>query len=200
MTRNFSQFSEDDYNNELLQVNLELVLSRQQNVNCAFSTFYNKLNKLINKHAPVKSVSRFKLKQFSKPWITRGLRISIKMKNALFTSSDNGEFRQTRRRRQREHHLKMSLRVSAIIPQLFKVTMLATCILTIRELNWNQRFRGKKTKLNICHHMLTLSTQLQNRSFSRRGKNENICEMSKNEKARAKRAKLLFFIVKYANL
>ena len=31
--RDFSRFSEDDYNNELLQVNWELVLSRQQNVN-----------------------------------------------------------------------------------------------------------------------------------------------------------------------
>ena len=36
--------------------------------------------------------------------------------------------------------------------------------------------------------------------ISRRGKNENICKMSKNESARAKRAKLLFFIAKYANL
>ena len=32
------------------------------------------------------------------------------------------------------------------------------------ELNWNQRL-GHKTKLNICHHTLTLSTQLQNSSF-----------------------------------
>ena len=33
------------------------------------------------------------------------------------------------------------------------------------ELNWNQWCSDKKTKLNICHHMLTLFTQLQNRSF-----------------------------------
>ena len=29
----------------------------------------------------------------------------------------------------------------------------------------NVFFREKKTKLNICHHMVTSSTQLQNRSF-----------------------------------
>ena len=75
--RDFSRFSEDDFNTELLQVNWELILSRQQNVNWAFSTFYNKLNKLINKHAPVKSASGRKLKQFSKPWITKGLQIEI---------------------------------------------------------------------------------------------------------------------------
>ena len=36
--------------------------------------------------------------------------------------------------------------------------------------------------------------------ISRRRKNENVCEMSKMKTARAKRAKLLFFTIKYANL
>ena len=51
------------------------------------------------------------------------------------------------------------------IKELFQAITLAKCVLTSLELNWNQRFSGKKTKLNICHHMLTSSTQLQNRSF-----------------------------------
>ena len=55
----------------------------------------------------------------------------------------------------------------------------------------------KKTKLNICHHMLTSSTQLQNRSFHvvERTRTSSKCQKLKN--ARAKRAKILFFIVKY---
>ena len=58
----------------------------------------------------------------------------------------------------------------------------------------------KKTKLNICHHTLTLSTHLQNRSFRvvERKRTSTNCQKMKNE--RAKRAKILFFIVKYANL
>ena len=58
----------------------------------------------------------------------------------------------------------------------------------------------KKTKLNICHHMLTSSTQLQNWSFHvvERTTTSTKCQKMKN--ARAKRAKILFFIVKYANL
>ena len=58
----------------------------------------------------------------------------------------------------------------------------------------------KKTKLNICHHMLTSSTHLQNRSFHvvERTRTSRKCQKMKN--ARAKRAKLLFFTVKYANL
>ena len=94
----------------------------------------------------------------------------------------------------------MEVRVSAIIFQLYKVIMLEKCVLTIRELNWNQRLGHKKTKLNICHHMLTSSTQLQNRSFHvvERTRTSSKCQKMKN--ARAKRAKILFFIVKYANL
>ena len=78
--------------------------------------------------------------------------------------------------------------------------MLEKCILTILELNWNQRLGHEKTKLNICHHMLTSSTQLQNRSFHvvERTRMSTKCQNMKN--ARAKRAKILFFIVKYANL
>ena len=107
---------------------------------------------------------------------------------------------QTRRRRKRERHLKMSLRVSAIIFQIFKVMMLQNHVLTILALNWNLRYGHKKTKLNICHHMPTSSTQLQNRSFHvvERARTSSKCQKMKN--ARAKRAKILFFIVKYANL
>ena len=78
--------------------------------------------------------------------------------------------------------------------------MLEKCVLTVLELNWNQRLGHKKTKLNICHHMLALSTQLQNRSFDvvERTRTSPKCQKMKN--ARAKRAKMLFFIVKYANL
>ena len=78
--------------------------------------------------------------------------------------------------------------------------MLEKCVLTILGLNWNQRLGHKKTKLNICHHMLTSSTQLQNRSFHvvERTRTSSKCQKMKN--ARAKRAKILFFIVKYANL
>ena len=78
--------------------------------------------------------------------------------------------------------------------------MLEKCVLTILELSWNLRLGNKKTKLNICHHVLTSSTQLQNRSFHvvERTRTSTKCQKMKN--ARAKRAKILFFNVKYANL
>ena len=50
--------------------------------------------------------------------------------------------------------------------RLLKVITLTKRVLTILKLNWSQRFAGKKTKLNICHHTPTASTKLQNRSFT----------------------------------
>ena len=84
--------------------------------------------------------------------------------------------------------------------QLFKLIILEKCVLTILGLNWNQRLGHKKTKLNICHHLLTSSTQLQNRSFHVVERTKTSSKYQKMKSARAKRAKILFFIVKYANL
>ena len=77
--------------------------------------------------------------------------------------------------------------------------MLEKCVLTVLELIWNQRL-GHKTKLNICHHILTSSTQLQNRSFHVVERTRTSSKCQKMKYARAKRAKILFFTVKYANL
>ena len=42
----------------------------------------------VNEHAPLKNISRKKAKQLAKPWISRGIRKSIKIKNALCISGD----------------------------------------------------------------------------------------------------------------
>ena len=78
--------------------------------------------------------------------------------------------------------------------------MLEKCVLTVLELNWNKRLGYKKTKLNICHHMLTSSTQLQNWSFHVVERTRTSSKCQKMKYASGKRAKILFSIVKYANL
>ena len=76
--------------------------------------------------------------------------------------------------------------------QLFKVITLVKCVLTIRDLNWNQRFRDKKTNVNICHHMVTSSTQLQNRSFHVAQERERLRNV-KNENCTCKASKTVVF-------
>ena len=87
--RDFSNFSSDGFNDDLSNVKWNaLFINDSRDVNSVFSSFYNKCNKLINKHAPMKTISKRKAKLFSKPWITKGLRISVRIKNKLYASRD----------------------------------------------------------------------------------------------------------------
>ena len=65
------------------------------------------------------------------------------------------------------------------------------CVLSILELE-PALGTYKKTKLNICHHMLTSSTQLQNRSFRVVERTRTSSKCQKIKIARAKRAKYCF--------
>ena len=69
-----------------------LIENGGNDVDRLFSSVYNKLNKIVNKHASMKVLSQRKAKQLSKPWITRGIKISIKVKNRLFASGDNTRY------------------------------------------------------------------------------------------------------------
>ena len=74
--------------------------------------------------------------------------------------------------------------------------MLKKCVLTVLELNWNKRLGHNKTKLNICYHRLTSSTQLQNISFHVEERMRMSMKYPKMKNARAKRAIFHFQICK----
>ena len=59
----------------------------------AYSRTDNTLSVLVEKHAPMKTLSKRKLKQFSKPWITIGLKKSIKVKNSLFQPGNFAQYK-----------------------------------------------------------------------------------------------------------
>ena len=60
----------------------------QNNADRSFFTFYNKLHKTLNKRAPIITISRHSAKQISKPWVTQGIRKSLKVKNNLYYLGD----------------------------------------------------------------------------------------------------------------
>ena len=67
-SQDFSNFTERNFINDLLLINWDhSVPDNETNVNKLFLSFYNKLNKIVNKHAPFKFISRRKAKCFSKP-------------------------------------------------------------------------------------------------------------------------------------
>ena len=87
--RDFSYFNPDQFNHELKHLNW----SMSSDPDCCFNNFYNKLNKLTNKHAPFKKLSKRKCRQFAKPWITKGLLTSICKKNKLYLTGQQDEYK-----------------------------------------------------------------------------------------------------------
>ena len=98
LARDYSRYSETEFLHDLSQFDLIQAVSKNIDENKSFSAFYNKLNNLLNKHAPLKSVSKRMFKPLSKPWITKAIRKSIKIKNQLFTSGDTDAYKTYRNR------------------------------------------------------------------------------------------------------
>ena len=86
--RDYSKFSESQFLNHLAQLNWES--AEGDDINACSSVFYNKIDRIVNKHAPLKSVSKRKAKQLSKPWISRGI---IRKKNELYYSGDMAKYK-----------------------------------------------------------------------------------------------------------
>ena len=85
--RDFSKFSSCSFIADLIQVDWDEVITRgTDDVNRVFSSFYNKVNKIANKHAPFKTtcISKRRKKKLSKEWITRGFQSSIRLKSRLY--------------------------------------------------------------------------------------------------------------------
>ena len=85
------------FNNDLSIVDWDnIIVSKVNSVDDQFSSFYKQLNKVVQKHAPLKVVSKRKIKQLAKPWITKGIRTSIKTKNRLYKTGNCSEYKSYR--------------------------------------------------------------------------------------------------------
>ena len=83
----YSSFNANKFINDLSSINWKED-SGNCDVNKSFSHFYKTINHVVNKHAPLRDASVRKLKMLTKPWLTAGLRKSIKVKNKLFFESN----------------------------------------------------------------------------------------------------------------
>ena len=55
----------------------------KENVNVSFQTFFNKINNLTDKHAPLQKLTRKQVNIPAKPWITKGIQVAIHKRNKL---------------------------------------------------------------------------------------------------------------------
>ena len=80
--RNFSAFSGELFKKNICSVDWNRFFQTERNnIDKELSTLYKTLNKIVNKRAPIKSLSKRLANRQAKPWITEGIRTSIKLKN-----------------------------------------------------------------------------------------------------------------------
>ena len=67
LTRDFSNYSETKFQSELSEIDLMGTICNKTDISKSFSTFHNKLNKLRNKHTPLKPISKRSLRNNKNP-------------------------------------------------------------------------------------------------------------------------------------
>ena len=81
-TRDMKNFDEENFTRELNNLNLDI------DHNLASNIYFNHIQKnftcTLNKHAPIKYLNKRETKIRQKPWLTRGILVSIKEKRRLF--------------------------------------------------------------------------------------------------------------------
>ena len=81
--RYMKNFNRKKYLKELEEINTMLLLQRN-NVNEMFETFQNKFLIIIDNNAPIIILSGKESKLRQKPWLTKGILESIRIKNQLY--------------------------------------------------------------------------------------------------------------------
>ena len=83
-TRDFSNFDKTAFNNDVSKIQLLSLVHFDININTIYDQFHNEFLDLIEKHAPMKTLSIKDTKWQLKPWITKGIQKSIAKKDILY--------------------------------------------------------------------------------------------------------------------
>ena len=100
--RDYRTFKQEDFLSELTQINWDENLRHlNNNIHQSTKNIINHIERVTQRHAPMKEVSQSKLKQLNKPWITNGILKSIKVKQRMyrthFYSNDTSKVTQYKR-------------------------------------------------------------------------------------------------------
>ena len=80
--RDWSKFDQEYFILDYFSFDWDVALKLDEhNVNYSTESFLNKINSLLSNYAPLKKISKYKLKFRSKPWIKTGLQKPISVKN-----------------------------------------------------------------------------------------------------------------------
>ena len=81
--RDYSKLNKEALINDIQSINWHTVFAPNTDPSDMFDSFYYRISEIIDKHIPIKQVSRRELLFLSKPWITPAIKVSIRIKNKL---------------------------------------------------------------------------------------------------------------------
>lgn len=82
--RDYSNFNQSTLISELQSINWNSIFTSDSDPSDMFHSFYSTLSDIVDKHIPLKQLSKKELKFQSKPWITQGIKVSIQVKNKFY--------------------------------------------------------------------------------------------------------------------
>ena len=95
--RDWSKFIQTDFLLDYFDKDWSDVLQLdQQDVNLSIESFLDNMNSILDEHAPLKRINKYKLKFKSKPWIITAIKKSITVKNKLLKRFINAKDSQTK--------------------------------------------------------------------------------------------------------
>ena len=83
MKRNFTFFNNDEFRNEIKQINWNNIFETDDLDKC-FHSFISKLNFHLDEHAPIKTLSKKEHSLASKPWISKRIRNLMFQRDKIF--------------------------------------------------------------------------------------------------------------------
>ena len=81
--RSFKNFNEENFSNDINQINWTFA-TENNDINLGFETLLRLIDKMLDKHAPVKKCIRKEQKLALKPWVTNGIKKSISVRDKLY--------------------------------------------------------------------------------------------------------------------
>ena len=81
--RDYSNLDRETLISDIQSIDWNSLLKKSSDPSYMFDNFYIKLSEVVDLHVPVKQLSKQDLKARSKPWITSGIRTSIRIKKWL---------------------------------------------------------------------------------------------------------------------
>ncbi|XP_065662580.1 uncharacterized protein LOC136085218 [Hydra vulgaris] len=87
--RSFKKFDSDSFIQEISDINWELLIKEDDNINESINFFLKTFEKILDRYASYKELTKKQIKLQSKPWITSGIKEIINIKPSTSTKSFN---------------------------------------------------------------------------------------------------------------